>query len=310
MSLLEESKVSLAYQHSEQLYYCGIVDDRDIRKLIKVINVVGDKSVFVYVVVEEGVSLNEVDDRGKAYAANLSSGKGSNNPIALDAANKVGNEYGKQEVSFLHDGELKGYSEFVDCDKLDISDLESDSNREEFDDEPKLIYLDTMFHGMPQLHSCHVNYDVNIPCQRVDINEEIKVLDIFGDKELLKLAIGRQCMEQGNQYKTTRSSKEMFDVVCLLENCSWMIKARGIKSNTVFQVTKVVDQHTCCATNLDANHRQSKKKVLNLFIAEVLAGDYNRVYRGMAGKTICVVDVKRYQRGFIHQTFNVSAQLG
>ncbi|XP_023754504.2 retrovirus-related Pol polyprotein from transposon TNT 1-94 [Lactuca sativa] len=38
---------------------------------------------------------------------------------------------------------------------------------------------------------------------RVDINEEIKVLDIFDDKELLKLAIGRQCMEQGKQYKTT-----------------------------------------------------------------------------------------------------------
>ncbi|KAL7610176.1 uncharacterized protein LOC128132901 [Lactuca sativa] len=53
-----------------------------------------------------------------------------------------------------------------------------------------------MFHGMPALPSCPVNDDVKIPCQRVDINEEIKVLDIFDDKELLKLAIGRQCMEQ------------------------------------------------------------------------------------------------------------------
>ena len=111
--------------------------------------------------------------------------------------NKVGNESGKQEVPFLHDGELKGYGEFADCDKLDISGLESDSNGEEFVDEPKLIYSDTMFHGMPPLPSCPVNADVNIPCQRVDINEEIKVLDIFDDKELLKLAIGTQCMEQG-----------------------------------------------------------------------------------------------------------------
>ena len=81
MGLPEESKVSLTYQHPEQLYYCGIVDDRDIRKLIKVINIVGDKSVYVYVVVEEGLSRNEVDDRGKASAANLSSGKGSNTLI-------------------------------------------------------------------------------------------------------------------------------------------------------------------------------------------------------------------------------------
>ncbi|CAH1443848.1 unnamed protein product [Lactuca virosa] len=91
-------------------------------------------------------------------------------------------------------------------------------------------------------------------------NEEIKVLDIFDDKELLKLAIGRQCMEQGKQYKTTRSSKERFEVVCLVENCSWMVSARGIKSTTAFQVTKVVDQHTCYATNLESNYRQSKKK--------------------------------------------------
>ncbi|XP_023732222.1 uncharacterized protein LOC111880043 [Lactuca sativa] len=57
-------------------------------------------------------------------------------------------------------------------------------------------------------------------------------------------------------------------------------RERGIKSTTTVQVTKVVDQHTCCATNLESNHRQSKKKLLDHFIAEVLARDYNRVYRG------------------------------
>ncbi|CAH1444691.1 unnamed protein product [Lactuca virosa] len=109
-----------------------------------------------------------------------------------------------------------------------------------------------------------------------------------------------------------------------------MVRARGIQSTTAFQVTKVVDQHTCCATNLESNHRQSKKKVLGHFIAEVLSGVYNRVYRGNEivrdinskfpinisyqqawhAKKVCVVDVKRYQRGFIHQTTSVSAQLG
>ncbi|CAH1422927.1 unnamed protein product [Lactuca virosa] len=86
-------------------------------------------------------------------------------------------------------------------------------------------------------------------------------------------------MEQDKQYKTTRSSKEWFEVVCLVENCSWMVRARGIKSTTAFQFIKVVDQHTCCATNLESNHRQSKKKVPGHFIIEVLVGDYNRVYR-------------------------------
>ncbi|CAI9283001.1 unnamed protein product [Lactuca saligna] len=115
----------------------------------------------------------------------------------VDVVDKVGNESGKQEVPFLHDVELKGFDEFADCDKLDIPGLESDYNGEEFDDEPKLIYSDTMFHGKPPLPSCPVNDNVNIQCQRLDINEKIKVLDIFDDKESLKLAIGRQCMEQG-----------------------------------------------------------------------------------------------------------------
>lgn len=63
--------------------------------------------------------------------------------------NQVRNESGKHQVPFLNDGELKGYGEFADCDNLDISDLESNSNGEELDDEPKLIYSNTMFHGMP-----------------------------------------------------------------------------------------------------------------------------------------------------------------
>ncbi|CAI9269239.1 unnamed protein product [Lactuca saligna] len=229
IGLPEESKVSLAIQHPEQLYYCVIVDDRDIRKPIKVINTVGDKSVYVYVVVEEGVSRNEVDDRGKASAANLSSGKGSNNPIGNFKSPSKSQYHSVAEnenvlpelimyvtpknYKYIGDNDVGtyvndvGYGEFADCDKLDIPGLESDSNREEFDDEPKLIYSDTMFHGMPPLPSCHVNDNVNIPCQRLDINEKIKVLDIFDDKELLKLAIGTQCMEQGKQYSTTRSSK-------------------------------------------------------------------------------------------------------
>ncbi|CAH1440861.1 unnamed protein product [Lactuca virosa] len=153
---------------------------------------IGDNDVGVYV---NDVGVNDSFDKKKAVAV----------------VNKVGNESRKQEVPFLHDGELKGYGEFADCDKLDISGLDSDSNGEELDDESKLIYSDTMFHGMSPLPSCPVNADVNIPCQRVYISEEIKVLDIFDDKELLKLAIGRQCMEQGqgesNQLLLSKSQK-------------------------------------------------------------------------------------------------------
>lgn len=81
----------------------------------------------------------------------------------LYMVNVVGNESRKQEVPFLNNGELKGYWEFSNCDKLDIFDLDSDSIGDKLDDEPKLMYLDTIFHGMPTLPSCLVNVDVNIP---------------------------------------------------------------------------------------------------------------------------------------------------
>lgn len=95
-----------------------------------------------------------------------------------------------------------------------------------------------------------VNDDVNIPSQRMNICQKIKVLDMFDNKEFLKLVIGKKCMEEGWQYRTSRSTKEMFEVACLVENCSWLIWAREIKSTTAWQVKKVVDQHTCSATDL------------------------------------------------------------
>lgn len=55
----------------------------------------------------------------------------------------------ENKKTFFNNGELQGYGEFVDSNKLDISDLDRNSNGEKSNDEPKLIYSDTMFMVCP-----------------------------------------------------------------------------------------------------------------------------------------------------------------
>lgn len=62
-------------------YYIAIVDDSDVRHLIKLINVVGGRPMNVYVLVDEADGAKEGDDRWKTYGSNISSGKGRNNLI-------------------------------------------------------------------------------------------------------------------------------------------------------------------------------------------------------------------------------------
>ena len=97
----------------------------------------------------------------------------------------------------------------------------------------------------------------------VDCNQKIEVLRIFNDKDLLKRVIGKKCLEEGFQTKTTRSTKSRYEVVCVGENCSWLLRAKGIKNSSgLFQVSKYVDVHTCSSTSLQPNHRQTNKHVL------------------------------------------------
>lgn len=76
----------MSYQQPVELYYCVVVDDHNIGKLINVIDIVGGKFVYVhvvvYVVVEEGDRAKEVVDRGKTSTTNIFNRKESNNPIS------------------------------------------------------------------------------------------------------------------------------------------------------------------------------------------------------------------------------------
>lgn len=78
---------------------------------------------------------------------------------------------------------------------------------------------------------------------------------MFDNKELFKLAIRKKCMVEGVQYMTNIPTKERFGVVCFVKKCYCFVISKAIKSTSVFQVTKIIGQHTCSATELQ---RQQK----------------------------------------------------
>lgn len=58
ISLEDKSIVSLSYRHHEKQCYYAIFNGGDIKQSIKVINMVGGKILYVFVVVDECVGAN------------------------------------------------------------------------------------------------------------------------------------------------------------------------------------------------------------------------------------------------------------
>ncbi|XP_052625779.1 uncharacterized protein LOC128132829 [Lactuca sativa] len=112
IGLLDKYRISLCFHHPELNYYIAIVEDMDVRMLINVIKCSGGRAVKVFVVVDEVEEVNGGGEIGNQLVGNLCSYKGSNDPI-------------------------------------DITELQSNSDRDELGDEVKAKFPDNLFHGMP-----------------------------------------------------------------------------------------------------------------------------------------------------------------
>ena len=120
-----------------------------------------------------------------------------------------------------NDENVHGYEDFVDVVDvaLDITDLESNSYRDELGDEHKAKFSNNLFHGMHPLPSCLVNVNEDIPSQMVDINHQnIEWLHIFMNQDHKKQAIGKKCLLKGFQMRTSGSTKSRYEVVCVGKN--------------------------------------------------------------------------------------------
>ncbi|XP_035845020.1 uncharacterized protein LOC118491379 [Helianthus annuus] len=68
---------------------------------------------------------------------------------------------------------------------------------------------------------------------------------LFKNKEALKLTLKMKCVEEGFKMKTTRSTKDRYEVKCVSDKCDWCISATRVQGTDMFQVNSFKVVHKC-----------------------------------------------------------------
>ncbi|GJT05993.1 transposase, MuDR, MULE transposase domain protein [Tanacetum coccineum] len=112
---------------------------------------------------------------------------------------------------------------------------------------------------------------------------DVKVGQIFENKEALDLAIRLKALDEGYQFLNDRSAPERYALKCFHFNeCAWKIRATRWGKTEKFSITFFNDVHTCSKTQTYPNHRNANKKV----IAHILTPKLQDAKRVLKGKDI------------------------
>ncbi|PWA77755.1 transposase, MuDR, MULE transposase domain protein [Artemisia annua] len=116
---------------------------------------------------------------------------------------------------------------------------------------------------------------LNINCNS---NCILKAGDEFADKSWCMFEIGKKSLIDGRQFRTRKSDKSRYDVVCYHEGCDWKIVTSKMRNSVRFRIGSINDVHTCPKTQLLPHHRNATIKLLGRLIAPKLK-DSSRIYR-------------------------------
>ncbi|KAJ9546713.1 hypothetical protein OSB04_019256 [Centaurea solstitialis] len=145
---------------------------------------------------------------------------------------------------------------------IDLSDEENEEGVEPF----KLREGVNDYFGMPPLLRSQDFLAQNNEVVPYRHSQRVKDGQVFDTKEQMILAVGQKFLEEGFEHKTNRSSTKRYEVVCVQDECKWLMKAQSVGETGMFMVRTLVDKHTCSMTQLNPGHRQANKKILgNLF---------------------------------------------
>ncbi|KAK2659114.1 hypothetical protein Ddye_005647 [Dipteronia dyeriana] len=61
-------------------------------------------------------------------------------------------------------------------------------------------------------------------------------------------------MRQNFEWKVKKSNKTTLHLVCLMENCTWKLRAVRRDESTYFQVRSFVNEHTCPLEEIHRRH--------------------------------------------------------
>ncbi|KAK2658273.1 hypothetical protein Ddye_004806 [Dipteronia dyeriana] len=86
-------------------------------------------------------------------------------------------------------------------------------------------------------------------------------------------------MRQNFEWKVKRSNKTMLHLVCLMDNCTWKLRAVRRDEGTYFQVRSFVNEHTCPLEEIHRCHRQASSVIIGEVVAHRLQQQDGRLMR-------------------------------
>ncbi|KAK3230349.1 hypothetical protein Dsin_002230, partial [Dipteronia sinensis] len=102
---------------------------------------------------------------------------------------------------------------------------------------------------------------------------------LFPSKKDLKRLVGPFAMRENFEWKVKRSNKTMLHLVCIIDNCTWKLRAVRRDERTYFQVRSFVNEHWCPLREIYRRHRQASVVIIGEVVAPKLQQQDGRLMR-------------------------------
>ncbi|KAK2645220.1 hypothetical protein Ddye_020415 [Dipteronia dyeriana] len=89
----------------------------------------------------------------------------------------------------------------------------------------------------------------------------------FPTKKDLKRLVGHFAIRHNFEWKVKKSNKIMLHLVCLMDNCTWKLRAVRRDEATYFQVRSFVNEHTCPLEEIHYCYQQASAVIIGKVVA-------------------------------------------
>ncbi|XP_015075318.1 uncharacterized protein LOC107019298 [Solanum pennellii] len=110
------------------------------------------------------------------------------------------------------------------------------------------------------------NNGINMNCDIITNAKHKVVLEdqVYKDKGTLKAVMMQYAINHRFQWKTDRSSQTCYTLVCVSDNCGWVLKSSSINKSGMFRIRKFVDDRTCPLKDKVYEQRQATSNLIGV----------------------------------------------
>ncbi|KAK0603552.1 hypothetical protein LWI29_006194 [Acer saccharum] len=101
----------------------------------------------------------------------------------------------------------------------------------------------------------------------------------FMSQKDLKRLVGHFAIQQNFEWKVKRSNKTTLHLICIIEDCTWKLRATRRDERTYFQIRSFVNEHSCPLEEIPCHHRQASAVIIGKVIAPRLQQHDGRLMR-------------------------------